>query len=351
MNQTNNSTSHPVSHPATPQKAGESAEKTRTLVAELKDKEAIHQLFLVKEKHLSLGKNGRPFLSLSLGDRSGSLDAKMWDHAETAAREFDVGDLVLAKGQIQLFQGRKQLIVHRIERDAEIAGSASVDMTEYIPTSNIDSQGLFLELLQIVKSMKNDHLRQLVVDSIEDPEIKQLLLKAPAAKSIHHAWIGGLLEHIVSMTKILVFMADHYRTLNRDLLIFGGIFHDLGKIWEISSEAGFSYTDRGRLIGHMELACELVDRKSQRILGFNPELRDICKHIILSHHGRLEFGSPKVPMFLEALLVAMVDDLDSKVSTVQTWNETERVSTEKWSRYSELFERYFLVSDLKAKFG
>jgi 3'-5' exoribonuclease len=341
MNQTVNPTINPI--PASIQ-----TEKTRILVAELKDKDQVHQLFLVKEKHLSLGKNGRPFLSLSLGDRTGSLDGKMWEHAETAAREFDVGDLVLAKGQIQLFQGRKQLIIHRIEKNQ---GTLSIDMSEYIPTSNVDSQGLFLELLQIVKSMKNDHLRQLVVDSIEDPEIKQLLLRAPAAKSIHHAWVGGLLEHIVSMTKILVFMADHYRALNRDLLIFGAVFHDLGKIWEISSEAGFGYTDRGRLVGHMELACELVDRKSQRILGFNMELRDICKHIILSHHGRLEFGSPKVPMFLEAMLVAMVDDLDSKISTLQTWNEGERVSAEKWSRFNELFDRYFLISDLKAKFG
>lgn len=328
-------------------------ERPRILVAELKDKDQVHQIFLVKEKHLSLGKNGRPFLSLSLGDRTGSLDGKMWEHAESAAREFDVGDLVLTKGQIQLFQGRKQLIIHRIEKNNNVAATSvnPVDMSEYIPTSNIDSEGLFLDLLQFVKSMKNDHLRQLVVDSIEDPEIKQLLLKAPAAKSIHHAWLGGLLEHIVSMTKILAFMADHYPALNRDLLIFGAIFHDLGKIWEISSEAGFSYTDRGRLVGHMELACELVDRKSQRILGFHSELRDICKHIILSHHGRLEFGSPKVPMFLEAMLVAMVDDLDSKVSTLQTWNEGERVSTDKWSRYNELFDRYFMVSDLKAKFG
>lgn len=320
--------------------------KSRILVSELKDRDQVQQLFLVHEKHVSLGKNGRPFLSLALGDRSGSLDAKMWDHAEDAAREFDTGDVISIKGQIQLYQGRKQMIIHRIEKPSE----SPTDMSEFIPSSSSDGQALFLELLQIVKSMKNDHIRQLVLDSIEDPEIKPLFLKAPAAKTIHHAWVGGLIEHVVSMTKILVFMADHYAVLNRDLLIFGAIFHDLGKIWEISSEAGFSYTDRGRLIGHMEMACELVDRKSQRILGFNSELRDICKHIILSHHGKHEYGSPKVPLFLEALLVAMVDDLDSKMATVQSWNQSERASSEKWSRFNELFERYFLVSDLKAKF-
>lgn len=318
----------------------------RTLVNELKDKEQVSQLFLVKEKYMSLGKNGRPFMSLSLGDRSGSLDAKMWDKVEDAAKEFEMGDVVQVKGQIQLFQNRKQLIVHKIEKALE----PPTDLTEFIPTSQVDSQALYIELIQIVKSMHNAHLKQLVLDTLEDPEIKPLFLRAPAAKSIHHAWIGGLLEHVLSMTKLLVFIADHYKTVNRDLLIFGAIFHDLGKIWELSFETGINYTDRGKLIGHMEMACELIDRKSLRILGFNQELRDICKHIVLSHHGKLEYGSPKRPKFIEAVLVSMVDELDSKVSTIQSWVQNERVSSEKWSRYNDLFERYFLLDDLKAKF-
>ena len=318
----------------------------RTLVSELKDRDQVQQFFLVKEKHLSLGKNGRPFLSLSLGDKTGSLDAKMWDNVEDSAREFEVGDLVHIKGQIQLFQNRKQLIVHKIEKTPD----APTDLTEFIPTSKVDGQALYMELLQIVKSMKNSQLKQLVTDTLEDPDIKPLFLKAPAAKSIHHAWLGGLIEHVLSMTKLLLFMADHYKFLNRDLLIFGAIFHDLGKIWELSFESGINYTDRGRLIGHMEMACELIDRKTQRIMGFNQDLRDICKHMVLSHHGKLEYGSPKRPKFMEAMMVAMVDDLDSKVSTVQSWVENERVSSEKWSRYNDLFERYFLLDDLKAKF-
>ena len=195
----------------------------RLLVSELKDKDQIHQNFLVQEKHLSLGKNGRPFLSLILCDRTGKLDAKMWDQAEESAREFATGDVVLVKGQIQLFQNRKQLIIHRIEK---IDAALSIDMSEFIQTSNVDGESLFLELIQIVKNMKNSQLKQLVLDSIEDAEIKPLLLRAPAAKSIHHAWLGGLIEHTLSMTKILNFMADHYSFLNRDLLIFGAIFHD-----------------------------------------------------------------------------------------------------------------------------
>ena len=145
-------------------------------------------------------------------------------------------------------------------------------------------------------------------------------------------------------------MGTHYAFLNRDLLLFGAIFHDIGKIWELSYDNGISYTDRGRLIGHMQIACELIDKKSARILGFNEELRDICKHIILSHHGKLEYGSPKRPKFLEAMVVAMVDDFDSKVATLKTVIDNERGSGEKWSRYNELFDRYFLLDDLNEKF-
>lgn len=319
---------------------------SRILVSDLKDKDSVMQLFLVQEKHMSLGKNGRPFLSMTLADRTGRIDAKMWDNVEEIAQEFATGDLVQIKGQVQLFQSRKQLIVHRVEKSKEMIA----DMSEFIAVSHVDSQGLYMELLQFVKSMENQYLKQLTLDTLEDPEIKELFLRSPAAKSIHHAWVGGLIEHVVSITKILSFMAGNYPFLNRDLLIFGGIFHDIGKIWELSSEPGFAYTDRGRLLGHMQLACELIDRKTQRILGFPADLVDLCKHMILSHHGKLEYGSPKTPQFAEALLVAMVDELDSKVSTVHSWISAERVSAEKWSRYNELFERYFLVENLKEKY-
>ena len=224
-----------------------------------------------------------------------------------------------------------------------------MNFEDFIPKTSRNSEDMLVELLQLVRTMKNDHLRQLVLDTLEDPEIRPLVLKAPAAKSIHHAWLGGLLEHILSICKIMDFMGSHYPFLNRDLLLFGAIFHDIGKLWELSFDNGIGYTDRGRLVGHMQIACELVDKKSSRILGFTQELRDICKHIILSHHGKLEYGSPKRPKFLEAMVIAMVDDFDSKVSTLKTLIENERGSGEKWSRYSDLFDRYFLLEDLNEK--
>lgn len=315
-------------------------------VQSLQDKSNVDALFLVKEKNVSVGKNGRPFMGLQLGDATGTIDARLWDRVDELAREFEIGDILRVKGLVQIFQHRKQLIVHRLER----VEASTVDMADFIPATARNAEDMMAELTQLVRSMKNDYLRQLVTDTLEDPEIRPMVLRAPAAKSIHHAWMGGLLEHILSICKIMDFMGTHYPFLNRDLLLFGAIFHDIGKVWELSYDNGISYTDRGRLIGHMQIACELIDKKSSRILGFSEELRDICKHIILSHHGKLEYGSPKRPKFLEAMVVAMVDDFDSKVATVKTLMDNERGSGEKWSRYSELFDRYFMLDDMNEKY-
>jgi len=315
-------------------------------ILSLQDKDNADALFLVKEKNVGMGKNGRPFMVLQIGDSTGSMEARLWDRVDELSREFEIGDIVKIKGQVQLFQNRKQLIIHRLER----MDPAQFNFEDFIPKASRDAEDMLAELTQLVRTMRNDHLRQLILDTLEDAEIRTHILRAPAAKSIHHAWIGGLLEHILSICKIMDFMGRHYTFLNRDLLLFGAIFHDIGKIWELSYENGIAYTDRGRLVGHMQIACELIDKKSSRILGFSEELRDICKHIILSHHGKLEYGSPKRPKFLEAMVVAMIDDFDSKVATVKTWIDGERGSGEKWSRYSDLFDRYFLLDDLNEKF-
>jgi 3'-5' exoribonuclease len=317
----------------------------QTLIRDLKDKDTIDCLFLVKEKNVGFGKNGRPFMSLQLGDQSGTIDARLWDRVEELSREFENGDIIRVKGIIQLFQNRKQLVLHRLEK----VDQTTLNFEDFLPRTDRSAEDMMAELQQLVKTIKNDFIRQLITDTLEDSEIRPLVMRAPAAKSIHHAWIGGLLEHILSITKIMDFMGTHYKFLNRDLLIFGAIFHDIGKVWELSFDNGISYTNRGRLIGHMHMACELVDKKSARILGFTEELRDILKHIILSHHGKMEYGSPKRPKFLEALVVAMIDDLDSKIATVHSLIENERSSGDKWSRYSELFDRYFLLDDLNQK--
>jgi 3'-5' exoribonuclease len=185
------------------------------------------------------------------------------------------------------------------------------------------------------------------LDVLNDAELRPKILQAPAAKSIHHAYVSGLLEHVLSICGLMKFLHGHYRNqgieLKLDYLIFGAIFHDIGKIWELELTHGIAYTDKGKLLGHMAMAVELIEKKSSRILGFPEMTKDLLKHIVLSHHGKLEYGSPKLPMFLEAFLVAAIDDLDSKVNTIGMFIQSERASGETWSKFHPLFERYFLL--------
>lgn len=315
----------------------------------LQDKETINdRAFLVKDKVKGIGKNGKSFLSLLIGDQTGHLDARLWDRVDDLSDLFGIGDIIVVKGQVQVYQGRKQIIIHKLEKP---------DQSHYqiekfqIESRRIDAHALYSELIKIVEQIESSSIKQLTLDCLQDQEIKELLLKAAAAKTIHHAWPGGLLEHIVSIAKLVKIVANHYQNMNADLVVFGAIFHDLGKIWElqVDDKQQIKYSRPGRLLGHMQLACELIDKKSQRILGFPEDLREILKHIVLSHHGKLEFGSPKRPKFLEAMVVAMIDELDSKINTLTNFLEAERQTGDEWSRYSEHFERYFLLEDLKGK--
>lgn len=314
----------------------------------MQDKDAIvDRPFLVKDKVKGMGKNGRAFLSLLIGDKSGHMDARIWDRVEEMSEAFEIGDLISIKGQVQVYLNRKQIIIHKLEKlDSEKFKKA--DFT--IDDKKIDSHALYSDLIQIVNQIESVHIKQLILDSLQDEEIKRLLLVSPAAKTIHHAHRGGLLEHIVSICKVMKMLSTHYNNMNNDLLIFGAIFHDLGKVWELEiNREQIQYSHKGRLLGHMQLACELIDKKSSRILGFPEDLREIMKHIVLSHHGKVEYGSPVRPYFLEAFMVAMIDDLDSKLDTVKNFIDSERQTGESWSRYNENFDRYFYLENLKGR--
>lgn len=317
-----------------------------TSIKNFQDKEPIiERPFLVKDKVKGVGKNGKVFLSLLVGDKTGHIDARVWDRAEELSETFEVGDVILVKGVVQLYMNRKQIVVHKIDKPSQ----DQFDKNDFILEGRkIDSLAYFAELIQIVNQLQSSAIKQILLDSLQDDEIKKLLLKAPAAKTIHHAWQGGLLEHIVSICRLMKMISMHYNFVNYDLLVFGAIYHDLGKIWELDIDQDFiQYTQKGRLLGHMQLACELIDKKASRILGFPEDLKDILKHIVLSHHGKLEYGSPKRPKFMEAFIVAMIDELDSKISTLHSFMEAERQTGESWSRFNEGFERYFYLENLK----
>lgn len=308
----------------------------------------IDRIFIVKDKKIGTGKNGKMFLTALLADKTGQLDARLWDNVDVISALFEIGDLVKVKGVVQIYNQKKQFVIHRLENAAEL----NLVKEDYIlETEKIDTAVLLIKLLGFVDKIESPAIKQLCLDSIHDEEIKSKLLIAPAAKTIHHAKRGGLLQHIVSICQIMDFMGTHYSFLNKDLLMFGALFHDLGKIWEldITAHDQISYTEKGQLLGHMNLACELIDKKTSKILGFPEDLKTILKHIILSHHGKIEYGSPKLPMFPEALVIAMVDEFDSKVDQVHNFVTQERQSGEKWSRYSEFLERYFYLEELKGK--
>lgn len=317
-------------------------------IKNLNDKDVINSRpFLIKDKVKGVGKNGKFFLSLLIGDKTGHIDARVWDRVDEVSDLFEIGDIVLIKGQVQVYLSRKQIVIHKLEK---------VDQEKYvrdefvIDTKEVDTHALYSELITIVNEIESSYIKQLILESIQDEEIKNLLFKAAAAKSIHHARRGGLIEHIVSISKIMKMISTHYDYLNYDLLLFGAIFHDLGKVWELEIiREQIQYTHKGRLLGHMQLACELIEKKSQRILGFPEDLREILKHIVLSHHGKLEYGSPVRPYIMEAFIVASIDELDSKMDTLFNFIKAERETGDMWSRFNDQFERYFYLENLKGR--
>ena len=332
--------------------------QVKIFVRDLQDRQVFTTVFLARDKSMMTGKNGKAYIATLLSDSSGTIDARIWDNVDAFGHLFQSGDVIRVKGQVQIFQGRRQVVVHKVEK----AVSDDYKMEDFVTTSTRSPELMMVELLKIAESIENHHIRTLVLETLNDPEIRRKLLRAPAAKSIHHAYLGGLLEHVLSICGIMNLLTAHYAVqkvdLNRDYLIFGAIFHDLGKIWELDFENGITYTDSGKLIGHLVMAVELVEKKASRQLGFPETLKNRLKHIILSHHGKLEYGSPKLPMFLEAFLVAAIDDLDSKMNTIDRFIKSEasavaipnadngtpsEYGSESWSRYNQLFDRYFIT--------
>jgi 3'-5' exoribonuclease len=316
----------------------------KLFVSDLKDKQTLCTTFLAKNKTLLTDKKGKTYISLDLSDRSGSVDAKIWDNVEQTNNIFESGDIVKVKGQVQLFQNKKQIIIHKIDPIKD----EPVDLKDYVGEVAQSPEEIYRELLLIVEKVQSSHIRQLIENTLADPSIKEILLKSPAAKSIHHVQVGGLIQHILSISQLMLFIAKQYPQLNLDLLIFGAIFHDLGKIWELEwTNKGIRYTDKGRLVGHLYMSAELVEKKASQILGFPEDLVMVLKHIVLSHHGRLEYGSPKVPMMLEAYVVWMVDDLDSKIDSITQFMKQDVSGEQDWSSFNQLYSRHFYKNNFR----
>jgi 3'-5' exoribonuclease len=307
-------------------------------IAELEPSQIVNGTFLVQHKEVRQKKSGEPYLTLTLSDRTGELDARMFDNAAEAMNTFERDDFVRVKGLLQIFQNRQQLTVHKIQPVSE----AEVDFADFFPASTRNRDEMFQELCSWVASVSNPHLKALLEAVFADQAIAVAYRTAPAAKSVHHAWLGGLIEHVLSLCHLAKFTAAHYRDVDFDLLLAGVLLHDIGKIRELTYARGFGYSTEGQLLGHITIGVQMVDEKLRGLPDFPGTLRDLLLHMILSHHGEMNFGSPKVPMFAEAMLLHQLDNLDSKMELMRGLVERDRLVAGVWTGYSAPLDRSIL---------
>ena len=269
--------------------------------------------FLVLSKQLATTKTNKPYINLTLGDKTGSIEARIWDPGDPRiAREFERGDIMKARGCASRYNDRMQMKIDQIR----LALPGEADKADMLPSTTYDVATLWRQLLGFVDSVANPHLKLLLTTLVDDPALAVAYREAPSAKQLHHAWLGGLLEHVISLCTLADRVAPHYPLIDRDLLLTGVILHDIGKVRELSWEVGFEYTVEGMLLGHIQIGAALAERTIDSLPGFPPKLKTLVLHLILSHHGKLEYGSPKLPMIPEALVLNFIDDLDAKMQAV-----------------------------------
>ena len=302
------------------------------------ENKVIISSFVVTSKQVKPKKTGEPYLALTLADRCGQIEAKMWDNVEDALDAFEQDDFLKVKGLLNRYKNRFQLTIHKLRRLPD----SEVDFADYLPKTKKNIDELWQTLGEFVSSFENSYLRTLVQAFMADPEIAEAYRCAPAAKSLHHAYIGGLLDHVVSLFRSCDLMCRNYPQVNRDLLLAGAFLHDIGKIHELAYTRSFSYTSRGQLLGHMIIELEMLQAKIAAIPGFPDEMKTLLEHLIISHHGQYEFGSPKLPMFPEALMLHYLDDLDSKMESMRVHFEREAETDSSWTSYNASLGRVLL---------
>ena len=305
-------------------------------VSDLKEGLALESVFLCAHKALLFGKNNEAYLNLKLMDRSGQVESRVWENAEPLAKNFELHDYVRVKGRVVHYQGHLQFNIFEIQRIT----NDEIDPADFLPRTRKDVPQMFTELLQICRNdMKNPWIKQLMLSILEDEKIQTSFKQSSAAKTNHHAWVGGLLEHVLNLCKLAKSVLLHYPQIDLDLVLAGMIMHDIGKIEEIDSARAFAYTDKGRLIGHLIIGVEILIRKAALIPNFPEKILHHIEHIILSHHGRLEYGSPKRPKTLEAIVVHYLDDMDSKIQGFEDLIARDQEGDPAWSPFNQLFGR------------
>jgi 3'-5' exoribonuclease len=306
----------------------------RVWVRDLEPGCEVEEVYAVRSKEVRVRRGGGSYLALTLGDRSGQVMALAWENVEQIAARCAVGAVLRVKGRVQRYNQKLQLVVNRV---AEVEADG-IDESLFVRASSCDPDRLWARLIELVEGVGDPDLRQLLFRIFSDPDVEARFRVSPAARGMHHAYRSGLLEHTVSMTTAVDMLAGHYG-VDRDMAVVGALLHDLGKVWELELTPTVEYTDDGRLLGHLSMAVLEIDRHISDLERFPAELRRQLLHIVLAHHGQYEFGSPRRPKTPEALLVHMVDNLDSKLAGMFEAIDGSGQSDEAWSAYSRILER------------
>lgn len=307
-------------------------------ISDLRDGQQVAATFLVRSKEIRTSpRTSRSWLQLELADRTGTISGKMWDGYEPLVTLFERDDVVKVRARAKLYNDQLELTVEHVapcsENDYELA--------DFLPHTKQDVEKLYGRLNEAVHAVENPWIKTLLVSVVEDASIAPKFKRAPAAMTMHHAYIGGLLEHTVSLIELMQLVSSHYPELNRDLLLAGVVLHDIGKIEELSCARGFGYTTEGQLLGHIALGQAIVRRKIDAISEFPRPLATVIEHLVLSHHGSLEFGSPKLPLTREAVALHFLDDLDSKMAAIETTMASDAGSGD-WTERNPALRRNLL---------
>lgn len=300
----------------------------------LREGERINEIYLCKFKQAALTKSGKPYDNVILQDKTGTLDAKIWDPGSVGIDEFDAMDYVAVTGDVTSFQGNLQLSIKRVRK----VGEGEYEPENYLPVTDKDIDAMYNEMMGYINSIKNPYLSKLLHMFFDDEAFAKAFKFHSAAKSVHHGFVGGLLEHTVSVTRNCNYFAENYPFLNRDLLLTAAMFHDIGKLKELSTFPENDYTDAGQLLGHIMIGAEWIGDKIREIDGFPVVLANELKHCILAHHGELEYGSPKKPALVEALALSFADNLDAKMETVREILAGVPENNLQWQGFNRLLE-------------
>jgi len=311
-----------------------------SFVTDLGTEQNITSFFLVHEKEIRNTREGKSYLRLELGDRSGTIEARMWDQFDAAVKDINRDDFVKVQARVEIYRNRPQLSLQQLR----LAKPEEIDLADFLLHTKEDVGKLYAQLLEYANSIANPWLKKLVTGIVSNPEIAAKYKRAPAAKVMHHAYLGGLLEHVISLCGLAKQIAAHYPELDVDLLLTAAILHDVGKLDELCYERAINYTVEGQLLGHIMMEFETVSKAMDAIEGFPANLKTVVQHLLISHHGQYEFGSPKLPMIREALAFHYLDDLDSKLAAARAALALDSGEPE-WSAYSGALGRKFLRLD------